>query len=155
MSTKSHTRSGALLTEVILETFRLNGRLLSAGDKLVEPLGLTSARWQVLGAIHSAPSPQPVSWLARNRGLKRQGVQRIVNELESEGLVSFEPNPHHRRAKLVVFTKAGRKAYDAATERQIEWVNRLSRDIAADEMKCALEVMGAMLSRLEAEPPTD
>ncbi|MDH3233798.1 MAG: MarR family transcriptional regulator, partial [Alphaproteobacteria bacterium] len=39
------------VTALILETFRLNGRLLAAGDRLVGDLGLTSARWQVLGAI--------------------------------------------------------------------------------------------------------
>ena len=47
----------AAVTALILETFRLNGRLLAAGDALVESLDLTSARWQVLGAIATAPIP--------------------------------------------------------------------------------------------------
>ena len=49
------------LTELILETFRLNGRLLAAGDALVRDLGLTSARWQILGAIALSPVPLPVA----------------------------------------------------------------------------------------------
>jgi hypothetical protein len=56
------------MTELILETFRLNGRLLAAGDALVADVGLTSARWQVLGAIALAPVPQPVAHIARNMG---------------------------------------------------------------------------------------
>ena len=72
---------GEALTDLVLAVFRLNGRLLAAGDHLVSDLGLTSARWQVLGAIALAPSPQPVAWLARSMGLNRQGVQRIVNEM--------------------------------------------------------------------------
>ena len=90
------------ITELILETFRLNGRLLAAGDALVRDLGLTSARWQVLGAVAMSPVPLPVSHIARNMGLSRQGVQRVADELEARGIVRFAPNPHHRRARLVL-----------------------------------------------------
>jgi MarR family len=76
--------AGDALTGLILETFRFNGRLLVAGDRLVADLGLTSARWQVMGAIALSPQPEPVARLARSMGLNRQGVQRIVNELAAE-----------------------------------------------------------------------
>ena len=65
--------TGPAVTALILEVFRLNGRLLAAGDRLVAKLGLTSARWQVLGAIALSPSAEPVARLARNMGLHRQG----------------------------------------------------------------------------------
>ena len=81
-----HSSDGEILTGLVLEIFRLNGRLLTAGDRLIADVGLTSARWQVLGAIHYADEPQTVSWLARSMGLTRQAVQRIVNELEVAGL---------------------------------------------------------------------
>ena len=151
MSDEKHTAGAAALTEMILETFRLNGRLLAAGDRLVAPLGLTSARWQVLGAIDAAKTPQPVSWLARNMGLNRQGVQRIVNELEKEGLVAFQANPHHRRAHLVVFTKAGRAAYAAAARRQTAWANALAKGVRTDDLRRATAVMDQIRLRLETE----
>src|SRR4051795_8784864 len=99
------------LTDLIIETFRLNGRLLAAGDGLVADLGLTSARWQIMGAIALSPVPLPVASIARNMGLARQTVQKLVNEMESDGLLRFAPNPHHRRAQLVLFTDQGRAAY--------------------------------------------
>lgn len=139
------------MTDLVLETFRLNGRLLTSGDRLVEPLGLSSARWQVLGAIHYADGPQPVAWLARSMGLARQGVQRITNELEKEGLVSFAPNPNHRRAHLVLLTEKGQEVYAAAERRQTEWVNGLSRDFDLKEIEAALSVMTTMRARLEEE----
>ena len=108
----------AVLTELIIEIFRLNGRLLAAGDALVADLGLTSARWQVLGPIAQSPVPLPVAHIARNMGLTRQAVQRLANELEGDGLVRFAPNPHHQRAKLVLLTARGKSAYDAAMKRQ-------------------------------------
>jgi hypothetical protein len=49
------------MTGLIIEVFRLNGDLLAAGDFLVGDIGLTSARWQVLGSI--ALSPVPLQWL--------------------------------------------------------------------------------------------
>ena len=49
-------RPSDALTQLILEVFRVNGGLLSAGDRLVADLGLTSARWQVLGAVALSPA---------------------------------------------------------------------------------------------------
>src|SRR5258708_36722777 len=95
------------LTELILETFRLNGRLVAAGDALVADLGLTSARWQVLGAIALSPVPLPVAHIARNMGLTRQAVQRLANEMARDGLVRFGANPHHRRAPPGGLSPAG------------------------------------------------
>ncbi|HTX04914.1 MAG TPA: helix-turn-helix domain-containing protein, partial [Steroidobacteraceae bacterium] len=77
------------MTDLILNLFRLNNVLLTAGDRLVHGLGLTSARWQVLGAIAYADRPQPVAWLARDMGANRQNVQRIINDLNEAGLVTF------------------------------------------------------------------
>src|SRR3974390_333682 len=102
MKKNKRTPAGEALTNVMLDLFRLSSLLLTAGDRLVAPLGLTSARWQILGAIALAARPQPVAWLARGLGANRQNVQRIVNDLQEEGFVAFEVNPHHRRAQLVV-----------------------------------------------------
>jgi DNA-binding MarR family transcriptional regulator len=145
-----HTAAGASLTELILEVFKLNGRLLSSGDQLVASLGLTSARWQVLGAIEMAGAPQPVANIARNMGLTRQAVQRVVNELEVDGFLRFAPNPHHQRARLVVLSKSGAKAFQAAAKRQAPWVNQLAKRIPARNIRTALGVVREVAMRLEA-----
>lgn len=82
-------------------------------------------------------------------GLHRQGVQRIVNELEKEGLVEFRPNPHHRRASLVMLTAHGRKIYEEADRLQVPWVNALSEGIAADDIALATRVIQSLRKRLE------
>src|SRR5262249_38551918 len=114
MARTGPTPGGAALTDLILETFRLNGRLLAEGDRLVAALGLTSARWQLLGSIAMAPQPEPVPHLARRMGLVRQSVQRLADELAHEGLFPFAPNPNHQRAKPPLPTAYGRPAYYAA-----------------------------------------
>ncbi len=137
------------LTALILEVFRLNGRLISTGDRLVSDLKLTSARWQVLGAAALAPSPQPVAWLARSMGLHRQGVQRIVNELVAEGVVVLEQNPHHRRAKLVRLTGKGEQLFEAASRRQKPWAKRLAKGLPPKTIVAAHDVLRTLHERLE------
>jgi len=149
MKSKGHMLAGQALTGLILAIFRLNGRLLVAGDRLVADLDLTSARWQVLGAIALAERPQPVAWLARDMGLNRQGVQRIVNEMRDEGLLEIEPNPHHRRAHLVVLTKRGKEAFEAATKLQVPWVNGLAKDIGLKDLAITQRVVAELCERLE------
>ncbi len=149
MNDAKQTSAGGALTGLILELFKLHGRVLASGDRLVAPLGLTSARWQILGAIIAADRPQPVAWLARDMGANRQNIQRIVNDLEKEGLVSFETNPHHRRAQLVVLTDKGRQTFDAAMRLQAPWVNELAEGLRIEDIETMREVMLALRSKLE------
>ena len=137
------------MTELVLETFRLNGCLLVAGDALVEDIGLTSARWQVLGAIALSTVPLPVAHIARNMGLTRQAVQRLANEMERDGLVRFAPNPHHQRAKLVLLTPRGKAAYDAAIKRQGPWAGSLANGLTIKRIEAATVTLRAIRQRLE------
>ncbi len=141
MSKTGRTQGGDAVTNLVLDLFRLNNQLLAAGDRLVARLGLTSARWQILGAIVAADYPQPVAWLSRNLGANRQNVQRIVNDLAKEGLVAFAANPHHRRAQLVVLTSKGRKTFDAAMSLQAPWIDRLAAGLAVEDIKTAHRVI--------------
>jgi DNA-binding MarR family transcriptional regulator len=149
MRKTSRTPAGETLTSFLTDLFRLNSLLLTSGDRLVAPLGLTSARWQILGAIIGAERPQPVAWLARDLGGNRQNVQRIVNDLEREGLVAFETNPHHRRAQLVVLTDSGRRAFDAAMRLQAPWVNNLSDGIQPVDLEATRRVVTALRNKLQ------
>jgi DNA-binding MarR family transcriptional regulator len=133
----------------MLEVFRLNGRLLASGDRLVAALGLTSARWQVLGAISLGGNRLPVAHIARNMGLTRQAVQRVVNELAAAGLVDFAPNPYHRRAHLVVLTAQGSDAYRAAMDRQAPWARQLARELDEQEIRLATQVLRTLVQALE------
>ncbi len=149
MTEPSRTPAGAALTDLVLDLFRLNNRMLTAGDRLVAGLGLTSARWQVLGSILAADRPQPVAWLARDMGANRQNVQRIVNDLAREGLVAFQTNPHHRRAQWIVLTEKGRQVFDAAMGLQAPWINGLSEGLAPEDLATTHRVILALRRKFE------
>src|SRR5690606_28568652 len=99
--------------------------------------------WQVIGAIAFADRPQPVAWLARDLGANRQNVQRIVNDLHGEGLIRFEPNPHHRRAKLVILTEKGQQAFEAAASKWYPEADKLIEGLSEADIRTAHHVMMA------------
>ena len=137
------------LTHVILTIFRVSGALIQAGDDLVRDLGLTSARWQVIGAIALEARPLSVAQIARRMGLTRQSVQRVVNDLEREGLVALQDNPDHKRSRLVALTEAGHGAFDQAHARQAVWVACLAEGLDADAIAGSAELLRTLLSRLD------
>ena len=143
------TSAGESLTALVLDLFRLNSLLLTAGDRLVSRLGLTSARWQILGVVAASERPQPVAWLARDMGANRQNVQRIINDLRKQGLVALERNPHHRRAQLVVLTDKGRQTFDAAMRLQAPWINGLSEGLSVKDIQTVQNLTSALRGKLE------
>jgi DNA-binding MarR family transcriptional regulator len=143
--------AAAAMRDTVLALFRTSTSLMAGGDRLVAPLGLTSSRWQVLGTIVAAERPQPVAWLARDMGANRQNVQRVVNDLAREGFVAMAPNPHHRRASLVVMTEKGQGAFDQAMALNTPWMNRLASDIKVEDIEAMQRVLAALRVRLDAE----
>lgn len=151
MNDNEHTQAGKVLTDLVLNLFRVSSRMITSGDRLVAELGLTSARWQILGVMSNVSRPQPVSWFARDMGTSRQNLQRIIYELEKDGLVKFTPNPHHRRASLVELTQAGHDLFQAAMALQTPWVNALAQGLNVDELLTTQKVIMVLCSRLEAQ----
>lgn len=151
MKKPNHTPVGRAMTDLVLELFRASARMITAGDRLVAEIGLTSARWQLLGTIVNADRAQPVSWIARDMGANRQNVQRIVNDLVKDGLLEFQPNPHHRRAQLVVLTDAGREAFERAMKLQAPWINTLSEGLDVDDIQTTHNVLNQLRNRLEED----
>ena len=90
-----------------------------------------------------------MAWLARDMGANRQNVQRIINDLHKEGLVTFEANPHHRRAQLVVLTEKGKQTFDAAMRLQVPWINRLSDGLLIKDIQTMHRVIMALRQKLE------
>jgi DNA-binding MarR family transcriptional regulator len=144
------TREGEAGTNVILATFRANGLFVSVADRLGAAEGLTSARWQVLGAIALENRPLTVPQIARRMGLTRQSVHVTTKALIDAGLLELVPNADHRRSPLVAMTELGRTAYDAVDRVQARWVNELVDGIARSDLEKAARVLEELSRRLES-----
>jgi DNA-binding MarR family transcriptional regulator len=151
MTVESRTREGEAATEVVLLTFRTNGLLLAVGDLIAGEEGLTSARWQVLGAIALSERPLTVPQVARRMGLTRQSVHATVKRLVSDGLVELAPNADHRRSQIVSLTEHGKAKYAALDKRQAAWVNRLAAGLSRSELETTARVLDELSLRLETD----
>lgn len=143
----SRTNKGAILTELIRSVFPLNGRLLEAGDTISGEVDLSSALWQVLGAIND--KPRSASQIGRVMGLARQSVQRSVNIMAEDGLVEFIQNPDHKTSPLVQMTKKGHGAYKTVMRLQISWSNNLAKNFKAKDLQIAVDVLQSFVTALE------
>ncbi|HMD55955.1 MAG TPA: MarR family transcriptional regulator [Solirubrobacteraceae bacterium] len=144
----NRTAEGQAATDVVLETFRANGGFLGAGDLLASAVGLTSARWQVLGALGLAGRPLTVPQIARRMGLTRQSVQATVKQLLAEALVEPQENPDHKRSPLIRPTELGHEKYADLDRRQISWINGLAAGLNAAELTITAGVLRQLTSRL-------
>jgi DNA-binding MarR family transcriptional regulator len=146
------TEAGALLTEIILSTFRLNARLLEAAQELAANGGITAAWWQVLGGV--LDQPRTVAAIGRRMGMTRQGVQRVADLLVANHLAEYRHNPAHRRAKLLACTEAGYWAIRQISFAAHPYANRIGAHVATEELRNTLTTMRHLAALLEADQST-
>lgn len=143
------TPGAAIVTQLTLTLFRLNGVLLHYGDQLVAPLGLTSARWQMLGAIALAGTPLTAPQLGASMGVTRQGAQKQLNQLLELGLVEVHPNPAHRRSPLYAPTTQGLTLYRKADALWATQADKLAALLPHDEASAAIKTLESMVQELQ------
>jgi len=145
---RSRTAEAQTLTDIMLAIFKINGKLLARGDILSAPLGLTSARWQALGAIALADLPRSVPQIADEMGMTRQGAQKQVNLLEAAGLVETMDNPRHKRSPLYRLTPVGQSTYGAINDLHTTWANALAETLDGSALQSTFECLVALDERL-------
>jgi DNA-binding MarR family transcriptional regulator len=145
------TAAGDVLTDLIVTTFRLNGRLMEVAQRLAAVGGLTAAWWQVLGGV--LDQPRTVAEVGRRMGMTRQGVQRVADLLVERRLAEYRPNPAHRRASLLACTDAGYWAIRRITLVQRPWADRIGAEPGVDALRDALSTIRGLVAVLEADDP--
>jgi DNA-binding MarR family transcriptional regulator len=138
-----------LFLDLVLSVFRLNGLLIAEGDEMTEALGLTSARWKVIGVIALSSSGLTVPGIARVLGQSRQAVQRITDVMVTDGLLSYHFNPKHKRSVLVVLTEEGRTAYNDLRDVQDPWAIQNSEDIPTEELDAGLRLVRRLIHKFD------
>ncbi|HEX3785983.1 MAG TPA: helix-turn-helix domain-containing protein [Pseudonocardiaceae bacterium] len=138
-----------LLSRTALAVFRVHGQILEVSEELSRPVGLTAARWQVLGAV--LHEPLPVAGIARVMGLTRQSVQRIADLLVEQGLAEYRPNPAHRRAKLLIASQEGLAAVRRISPAHRVLAEELAGQLGAEtfeQVTRSLEQLAAALAAM-------
>jgi DNA-binding MarR family transcriptional regulator len=105
------------LYQVIREVRRLFHRLANATDRLHADLKISAAQRAVLEALADG-GRSTVPDLARSKGVTRQHIQVIANDLQSAGLVEVHSNPAHQRSPLMDLTESGRRTFASMRSRE-------------------------------------
>lgn len=142
-------------TQEVLDTFTFEVALLffRMRHAATEYLGQgkhSSGRRSLVKSL-GAQGPQTVPQMARARTVSRQHIQRIVDELRSEGLVERRLNPAHRSSKLVALTPKGESLLAAMDAREAELMRFLAQGLRLDRVRDATEVVRHVRARLESE----
>ena len=95
---------------VMWRSRRLFQRLGSEFEPLHRAQGVSTSQRAVLEFL-DREGPQTVPGMARRRGVSRQHVQTLVNDLLERGWVETVPNPAHRRSSLIQMTRQGKAGF--------------------------------------------
>jgi DNA-binding MarR family transcriptional regulator len=149
--TSSHTAADSLVT--LIDEVRLQFHALARlADDLHRGLGVSAPMRAVLEYLE-INGDAPVPRIADARGVTRQHVQVIVNDLVDNGWVELRDNPVHRRSHLIALTDSGRKTIRAIQASERGLLRDVARQLPAAEVRTAIDVLRAV--RAEVERITD
>jgi DNA-binding MarR family transcriptional regulator len=107
--------------------------------------GLTMPRYDVLMQLHSAGGRLRLSDLAASVVLSPSGLSKLLDRMETAGLIRREPDPRDARATFAQMTPKGRSAVRKARERHHAWVQRRFGDVLDDtDLADLVRVMGRL-----------
>jgi DNA-binding MarR family transcriptional regulator len=85
--------------------------------------------FEVLLWLASSPDPVPASVLGNSTMLSRSQVSRVVDALQSRGLVTRTPSPHDARSVEVSLTPEGHQLFEQADATRRECLAPVFTDV--------------------------
>jgi DNA-binding MarR family transcriptional regulator len=142
------TRVATELPLLIADLYEAAGALRARGQRLAAPAGQSQARWQVLSVL--SEGDWTVARAARRLGVTRQAVQRLVNELQADGLLRYEPNPRHARSPLVRLSEPGRRVLGEITQAAGGWHRLVAQDLSLTDLLTTRTVLRRLIAAARA-----
>lgn len=128
-----------------------------AARKYLEPNGLTSPEWRILGLVRRL-GPLPFAQVAARSTLDKAQVSRSVRKLQERGLIEVEPDAAHAQRLLLSTTAEGRKLHErvrrVAAREQVRLLSTLS-PVQRDTLWHALQVLTAAAGEEPVALPED
>lgn len=156
LNKETHGESGSLVVELVDEVLRLRGRIVAATKHLTDGTDVRGmVHGLVLNAVVCALEPPTVPRIARSLGYARQVVQRAADELEQDGLIALQDNPHHKKAMCLVATEKGQTAYAQTDKASVAWTDRLSEQLGHDSLQQIVESLRHVRRVIEHDMATD
>ncbi len=129
------------LGHLLEECSTINRYLTAAARELTQGSSVTGAQWGILGVFGGPEGPFSVAEAARRIGKTRQSVQGVADLLSEKELIEYQPDPNHRRVKLVMVTDEGRALLRQFRARQTRWTRRVAHDLKTGDIETALRLI--------------
>ncbi len=127
--------------KLIVNLIYTNSWLSEQQLKTFKPFGITAPQYNVLRILRGQyPEPCTVNTIIDRMLDRMSNASRIVDRLESKGLVERKVCKTDRRAKDVVITERGLTLLDKVDEASMNWIKRF-RSITAERIEDANQLL--------------
>lgn len=122
---------------------RLDARIAQSFHAALSEESITPARFTALSIIAANPGVRQTD-LARELGIARPAALKLVNILDSLGLIECHPVPSDKRISAIMLSKLGREKLSIIEQKVQAHEERLTKNLTQAELQ---QLMG-LLSRL-------
>jgi len=136
---------GALLSRVRVEMLAALDHDLSA-DRRLAPLELSAAQLIIIANLAAAEGPMSASDLCKGISYDAGAMTRMLDRLETKGLIRRNRSAHDRRLMHLELSEEGRAAYPRMREISMAVANRFLRGFTKAE---ARQLEGMLTRMLE------
>ena len=145
IATYQPTKSvGALLSRVRVEMLATLDKDL-AGDQRLAPLELSAAQLIIIANLAAAEEPLSASDLCKHISYDAGAMTRMLDRLESKGLIRRNRCPQDRRLMYLELTDEGRAAYPRMREISMAVANRFLAGFTKAEARQLEGLLARML----------
>lgn len=117
-------------------------------NERLRPLGLSQATWQALWHLSPFPDGLVQSELAERLGIEGPTLVRLLDRLESEGLVKRQCVSRDRRFKRVVLTEAAKPVLEQVKAIITGLRTEVMADIPDEDLDRGLQLLNLIRERL-------
>lgn len=142
---------GALLSRVRVEMLAALDRELEA-DKRLAPLELSAAQFIIIANLAAASEALSASDLCKGISYDAGAMTRMLDRLESKGLIRRNRSAHDRRLMHLELTEEGRAAYPRMKEISLTVANRFLRGFTRTEARQLEGFLTRMLENAHEQP---
>jgi DNA-binding MarR family transcriptional regulator len=143
---------GALLSRVKVEMLAaLDGEL--AADKRLAPFELSGAQFAVIASLAAGSEPKSAADLCKGISYDAGAMTRMLDRLESKGLLRRRRSADDRRLVHLELTDEGRAAYPRMREMSMAVANRFLHGFSRTEARQLESLLARMIENAPGHAP--
>lgn len=127
---------------------QVRGRLISAVDAELSPLGITWAQWSTLLRIANGQADTAAE-LCRTTTCDTGSMTRMLDRLEEKGLIRRERSAEDRRVVHLHLTEAGKALYPQLPDVAVKVLNHHLRGFSREEAETFKSFLRRMLANAD------